>query len=225
MALLRTHWQVLFFHQHRMAHLPRVYEQAHKLHHYLHDCSPFDAHLYGSGLPEEWCLLVFEVAVAAGFGVLPPALSFNVLANDWGNKVGHTRKADASDGANYHADHHTLHNKNFGIYGCLLTCTLAPTPLAMTVEYAGCVITRKQVQGGTAGAPAVVFHVAPKPGPQRKMACRNRTSSAYASLTCAARCSARYACTPVVAAAVELCSALCYEWPGHRSRNTNAHAS
>lgn len=38
-------WGCLFYHQHRLAHLPVVYQDAHKLHHYLHDASPFDAHL------------------------------------------------------------------------------------------------------------------------------------------------------------------------------------
>ena len=30
-------------------HLPRVYEEAHKFHHYLHGSTAFDAHIYGSG--------------------------------------------------------------------------------------------------------------------------------------------------------------------------------
>ena len=167
MTVLRTHWMPLFFHQHRMAHLPRVYEQAHKLHHYLHDCTPFDAHLYGSGLPEEWCLLAFEVAVAVGFGVLPPALSFHVLANDWGNKVGHTRKVDSSDGANHHADHHTLHNKNFGIYNCLLDMYFGTNaPNSDRAEHSGCIITRERVRSGADGGSAdtIAFQLTPKPG-------------------------------------------------------------
>ena len=59
-----AHWLELFYHQHRMAHLPKgidkktnlceiyplplkVYEHAHKLHHYLHGTLAFDAHIYG----------------------------------------------------------------------------------------------------------------------------------------------------------------------------------
>lgn len=34
------HWAPLFYHQHRMAHLPHVYEHAHKFHHYLHGARP-----------------------------------------------------------------------------------------------------------------------------------------------------------------------------------------
>merc|ERR1711936_1528456 len=41
------HWLELFYTQHRMAHLPKVYEHAHKLHHYLHGTLAFDAHIYG----------------------------------------------------------------------------------------------------------------------------------------------------------------------------------
>ena len=49
---LTMHWAALFYHMHRIAHLPGVYDQAHKAHHYLHDATAFDAHLYGSGAPE-----------------------------------------------------------------------------------------------------------------------------------------------------------------------------
>jgi xanthosine utilization system XapX-like protein len=35
----------LFYHQHRLAHLPGVYSQAHKMHHGLHDTTAFDAHV------------------------------------------------------------------------------------------------------------------------------------------------------------------------------------
>merc|ERR1719233_2112338 len=49
-----AHWAELFYTQHRMAHLPKVYEHAHKLHHYLHGTLAFDAHIYGNGMPEEW---------------------------------------------------------------------------------------------------------------------------------------------------------------------------
>lgn len=39
----------------------QVYEEAHKFHHYLHDTTPFDAHVYGAGAPEEWFSMVVEV--------------------------------------------------------------------------------------------------------------------------------------------------------------------
>ena len=59
-----AHWVELFYHQHRMAHLPKVilltlaftsiffkvYEHAHKLHHYLHGTLSFDAHIYGGSI-------------------------------------------------------------------------------------------------------------------------------------------------------------------------------
>ena len=35
------------------------------------------------------------------------------------NKFGHTQKPTDEDGGNFHADHHLLHVKNFGIYNCL----------------------------------------------------------------------------------------------------------
>ena len=42
-------WATIYYHQHRIAHLPVVYDQSHKFHHYLHDTTPFDAHIYGAG--------------------------------------------------------------------------------------------------------------------------------------------------------------------------------
>lgn len=38
----------------------------------------------------------------------------------WANKVGHTRKFETGGGSNHHADHHTIHRKNFGIYNPVL---------------------------------------------------------------------------------------------------------
>merc|ERR1712168_1543624 len=67
-----AHWQQLFYHQHRMAHLPKVYEHAHKLHHYLHGTMSFDAHIYGNGMPEEAFFLLTELAIAV-YGRVTPA--------------------------------------------------------------------------------------------------------------------------------------------------------
>merc|ERR1712013_384578 len=36
------------------------------------------------------------------------------------NKFGHTQKPEDTCGDNFHADHHLLHVKNYGIYNCLL---------------------------------------------------------------------------------------------------------
>lgn len=115
-----SHWAILFYHQHRMAHIPRVYEQAHKFHHYLHDTTSFDAHIYGSGAPEEWLCLFVEIVFCLLFGILPVSLSSQALMLSWSNKIGHTRKDITSGGVNHHADHHTYHRKNFGIYNAVI---------------------------------------------------------------------------------------------------------
>jgi len=108
-------WMVLFYSAHRTCHVPCVYEQAHRFHHYLHDATAFDAHIYGSGLPEEWFLLALEMALGVQ-GVTPMSLGYHVLMQSFSNKVGHTRKENGDGGINHHADHHIAHNKNFGIY-------------------------------------------------------------------------------------------------------------
>lgn len=55
------HWMLLFYQQHRVAHVPIVYQHAHKMHHYLHDSTAFDAHVYGSGAAEELCVVAAVV--------------------------------------------------------------------------------------------------------------------------------------------------------------------
>ena len=120
-------WEILFYHQHRIAHLPYVYQDAHKFHHYLSDTTAFDAHIYGSGAPEEWHCLMLELLPSFLFGTVPPSLTYHVLKISWSNKVAHTRNKDGSNGQNQHADHHLYHVKNYCWYPALemymRTCT------------------------------------------------------------------------------------------------------
>jgi len=102
-----------FYHSHRMNHLPLVYQDAHKFHHFLHDASPFDAHLYGSGAPEEWFTLWSEIIPSFFLGVLPPALTYSVLYISWSNKREHSRREIDKGYYNNHVDHHTHHIKNY----------------------------------------------------------------------------------------------------------------
>lgn len=150
-------WGIIFYHQHRLAHLPVVYNQvrllsqprhcdalvpfvcvlnnicgalalrscgpyvqlgspqntpvlisndvvlvrlvtqtqAHKFHHYLHDTTAFDAHIYGAGAPEEWFSLVLEAGMALWFGLYPAALSLTLIMQSVSSKVGHTRTVGA----------------------------------------------------------------------------------------------------------------------------------
>ena len=114
------HWATLFYHQHRMSHLPHIYEHAHKAHHFLHDSTAFDAHIYGSGAPEEFFSLWFEVYMACLLKWTPPSLAWRVLFLSWTNKIGHTRKEDGRGGVNTHTDHHTAHRLDFKIMMCEL---------------------------------------------------------------------------------------------------------
>ena len=106
-------WEILFYHQHRIAHLPYVFQDAHKFHHYLSDTTSFDAHIYGSGAPEEWHCLMLELLPSFFFGTVPPSLTYHVLKISWSNKVAHTRNVDGNNGENQHADHHLYHVKNY----------------------------------------------------------------------------------------------------------------
>lgn len=109
----------LFYHMHRIAHLPRVYQHAHKLHHHLQGSNAFDAHhLYGSGLPEEWVELSFELLLSLKLGLNPLVFNPVILIGSWENKIDHMKKLDG--GNNHHAYHHILHSKNFSNFGGLL---------------------------------------------------------------------------------------------------------
>jgi len=114
------HWLELFYTQHRIAHLPKVYEHAHKLHHYLHGTLAFDAHIYGNGMPEEFFFLLLELYMGAFLGIFPATLNRLVLQYSVDNKFGHTQWLKDDAGQNFHADHHLVHTKNYGIYNSLL---------------------------------------------------------------------------------------------------------
>ena len=51
------------------------YKHAHKLHHFLHGTNAFDAHIYGSGMPEEFFMLALELGMYFGFGLIPASLN------------------------------------------------------------------------------------------------------------------------------------------------------
>jgi sterol desaturase/sphingolipid hydroxylase (fatty acid hydroxylase superfamily) len=111
-------WTLLFYIQHRMAHLPYVYEEAHKFHHNFTGSSSFDAHLYGSGMPEEWITLIVDYSL--GSYLIPHSFNFYINYINWTNKTGHTETENDTQGRNRHAYHHVYHNQNFGIYNILL---------------------------------------------------------------------------------------------------------
>ena len=115
-----AHWLELFYTQHRIAHLPKVYEHAHKLHHYLHGTLAFDAHIYGNGMPEEFFFMVLELTMGVNLGLMPATLNRLILQYSFDNKNGHTQKPVDTAGENFHADHHLVHTKNYGIYNSLM---------------------------------------------------------------------------------------------------------
>ena len=89
-------------------------------------------------MPEEFFFLLLELGMGIYFGIIPatlnrlahcdkvdlhhqpPYLYRMVLQFSVDNKFGHTQKPTDEDGGNFHADHHLLHVKNFGIYNCLM---------------------------------------------------------------------------------------------------------
>ena len=108
----------LFYTIHRLGHLPHVYSDSHRFHHHLHDSTAFDAHIFGSGVTEEWLLLVLDAALAlCPRYSTPGCFNPHLLKLSWYDKCYfHTRVETQHelDELNFHADHHTYHNKNFG---------------------------------------------------------------------------------------------------------------
>uniref|UniRef100_A0A7R9W3T3 Fatty acid hydroxylase domain-containing protein n=1 Tax=Pseudictyota dubia TaxID=2749911 RepID=A0A7R9W3T3_9STRA len=143
-----TYWTVLFYHAHRVGHIPIVYPDAHRFHHHLHDSTSFDAHIFGSGAPEEWLILVSDICIARFLKIMPASLGPSVLAVSWYNKWGfHARKANPDDdGDNFHVNHHSLHVKNLGItypYDLLMG-----TAMKSKVTWAGYEIFREETKDG-----------------------------------------------------------------------------
>ena len=123
------HPNVLFYHQHRMAHLPVVYQHAHKLHHtpgHMAVTAAFDASLYGCGMPEEFFVLAAELLLLT-MGIPPASLGCYVLfSQGLSNKHSHTIKGLIKDGEggekNFHTDHHLTHTKNYGSSATVFHC-------------------------------------------------------------------------------------------------------
>eukprot|EP00439_Symbiodinium_sp_Y106_P072170 s122_g13.t1 len=108
-------WESLFYHIHRMEHLPGVYEHAHRLHHYLPDGTAWDAHVHsGAGFPEEWFYLMHDIFLVRVVGLPPPFMTYRLLKYQLGNKDGHQRRVEPYQVEQYHQDHHLFHRKNFG---------------------------------------------------------------------------------------------------------------
>ena len=71
-------------------------------------------------MPEEFFFLLLELSMGLVWGLTPATLNRLVLQFSVDNKFGHTQKPTDHDGGNFHADHHLLHVKNFGIYNSLM---------------------------------------------------------------------------------------------------------
>ena len=115
--------ELLFYVEHRIAHLPVLYPQTHKMHHYLHDTTPWDAHPWGIGMNEEHVCIWFEVLPCVAFGAFPFWLNgVSLFVSIFVGKGAHTRHPEDIDPNtclvydidNFHADHHLLHRSNYG---------------------------------------------------------------------------------------------------------------
>jgi hypothetical protein len=113
--LHHTFANAMFYHYHRTVHLPGPYNEGHRHHHYLPDATPFDAHMHGTGMPEEWLKLMTEISVGLATGLMPWSFTWGALKQSFGNKLGHTRvEGERPVLDNFHVNHHQKHFKNFG---------------------------------------------------------------------------------------------------------------
>jgi hypothetical protein len=104
----------LFYHQHRMAHLPIIYQHAHKFHHHLQGATAFDAGMWGWGMPEEFFFLFADLFFCTWAGIMPTCFNKKMLLITFRTKFDHLVRVGEKDD-NFHSDHHTIHSKNFGV--------------------------------------------------------------------------------------------------------------
>ncbi|CAE7260452.1 unnamed protein product [Symbiodinium natans] len=153
-AWLRVPCQhVLFYVDHRLGHLPTVYTHAHKMHHTMHDTTPWSAHAYGEGMNEHYFLMLLDILpcmLAPSLFHVPYCFSLHLLYITWTDKPSHTRLKPGTPYeiyANFHSDHHVLHTKNMAlIRGALLDFyfgSMGPT----THEAEGLSMSRREEDG------------------------------------------------------------------------------
>lgn len=107
-------WESLFYHIHRLGHLPTVYDHAHRTHHHLTDGTAWDAHLFsGAGFPEEFFFLLLDILMLRS-GVPVPCMTYRLLKHQLANKDAHQRREGPYEEEQYHQDHHLHHRANYG---------------------------------------------------------------------------------------------------------------
>lgn len=107
-------WESLFYHIHRMQHLPVVYEHAHRNHH-LTDGTAWDAHVFsGAGFPEEFFFLLQDILFLRFVGLPVPCMTYRLLKHQLANKDAHQRREAPYEHDEYHQDHHLHHRANYG---------------------------------------------------------------------------------------------------------------
>jgi hypothetical protein len=146
--LPRTFSNTMFYHYHRTVHLPGPYNEGHRHHQYLPDATPFDAHMHGTGMPEEWLKLMTEISICLATGLMPWSFTWGAIKQSLGNKIGPARiegERPALD--NFHVNHHHKHFKNFGYVDfpldLLFGTELGDVSSLGTVEAAGVRCTRR----------------------------------------------------------------------------------
>lgn len=108
-------WESLFYHIHRMQHLPVVYEHAHRTHHHLTDGTAWDAHVFsGAGFPEEFFFLLQDILFLRFVGLPVPCMTYRLLKHQLANKDAHQRREAPYEHDEYHQDHHLHHRANYG---------------------------------------------------------------------------------------------------------------
>ncbi|CAJ1351675.1 unnamed protein product [Effrenium voratum] len=108
-------WETMAYHVHRMAHLPVVYEHAHRIHHFLPDGTAWDSHIFsGAGFPEDFFYLLQDVLLVRYAGLPAPWMTYRLLKHQRLNKDAHQRRDASYQHEQYHPDHHLYHRVNFG---------------------------------------------------------------------------------------------------------------
>lgn len=158
-------YNVRFYMDHRLGHLPVVYEHAHKMHHGLHDSTPFSALSFGLGLNEQYFLTMLDALpcmLAPSVFFVPYGLSAWLIWYSLYDKIGHLRNKQGTpfdDDMNFHSDHHTLHVKNFALNGGALLDFYFGTQGHKTLGTNGLLFCREEKQGADGKADEICIKI------------------------------------------------------------------
>lgn len=106
-------YSISFYQTHRIGHLPKIYSDSHKFHHFFRNISPFESHLIGVGGPEDWFFFMFDLFFCKYFNTLPSIFCYKQILTNYEFKLSHSKMENGNDYNSAHVAHHLYPTKNY----------------------------------------------------------------------------------------------------------------